>query len=51
MKTRVKAIIFDLDGILVEMPNVHYEILNKVFSLFEEQIGWEEHIQETLGLW
>jgi len=49
-KTQVSAIVFDLDGVLVEMPNVHYEVLNKVLSLFGEQIGWEEHVAFFNGL-
>ncbi len=50
MEKRIKAVIFDLDGVLVEMPNVHYEVLNKVLKLFGEQISWDEHIAFFNGL-
>ena len=50
MKNKIKAILFDLDGVLVEMPNVHYEVLNKVLRLFGEKIGWDEHTTFFNGL-
>lgn len=38
-----KIIIFDLDGVLVDMPGGHYEALNKSLALFGVRIGEEEH--------
>ncbi|MBM3261447.1 HAD family hydrolase [Candidatus Kaiserbacteria bacterium] len=48
MKT--KAIIFDLDGVLVDMPDGHYEALNKALRLFGVEIGRDEHMSYFNGL-
>jgi beta-phosphoglucomutase len=48
MKT--KAIIFDLDGVLVDMPTGHYEALNSALSLFGVKIEEEEHKDFFNGL-
>lgn len=47
---KIKAVIFDLDGVLVDMPNGHYEALNKALALFGAKIDWEEHISTFNGL-
>lgn len=47
---KIKAILFDLDGVLVNMPQGHYEALNKTLGLFGVQIGEEEHQQVFNGL-
>jgi beta-phosphoglucomutase len=49
-KTEYKAVIFDLDGVLVNMPNGHYEALNKALNLFGAQIDKEEHYKHFNGL-
>lgn len=46
----IKAILFDLDGVLVDMPEGHYEALNKALNLFGAKIEKEEHIQYFNGL-
>jgi len=43
-----KLIIFDLDGVLVEAKNIHYEALNK--ALGEYAISWNEHLSTYDGL-
>lgn len=45
-----KAIIFDLDGVLVDMPRGHYEALNKALGLFGTKIEEEEHFHTFNGL-
>lgn len=45
-----KAIIFDLDGVLVNMPDGHYEALNKALGLFGAKIEREEHDSYFNGL-
>lgn len=47
---KIKAILFDLDGVLVNMPKGHYEALNKALGLFGVQINEEEHRQIFNGL-
>ena len=46
----IKAILFDLDGVLVDMPEGHYEALNKTLSYFGAQISREEHQNHFNGL-
>lgn len=46
----MKAILFDLDGVLVNMPEGHYEALNKALRLFGTEIGREEHDSYFNGL-
>lgn len=46
----IKAVLFDLDGVLVDMPQGHYEALNRALSLFGVQIGEEEHQSHFNGL-
>lgn len=45
-----KAIVFDLDGVLVDMPVGHYEALNKALSLFGTKIEEDEHYNFFNGL-
>jgi len=47
---KIKAILFDLDGVLVNMPDGHYEALNKALSLFGATIGKDEHHSYFNGL-
>lgn len=42
-KQDTKAILFDLDGVLVDMPRGHYEALNRALSLFGSKIEEDEH--------
>ena len=44
----IKLIIFDLDGVLVEAKNIHYEALNK--ALGDYAISWNEHLSIYDGL-
>ena len=47
--SRVKLIIFDLDGVLVEAKNIHYDALNE--ALGEQYIiSWAEHLSTYDGL-
>jgi beta-phosphoglucomutase len=47
---KYKAILFDLDGVLVNMPDGHYEALNKALSLFGAKIERDEHHSYFNGL-
>lgn len=46
----IKAVIFDLDGVLVDATEWHYEALNKALNLFGIEIGKEEHLKVYNGL-
>jgi HAD superfamily hydrolase (TIGR01509 family) len=45
----IKLIIFDLDGVLVEAKNIHFEALNKALGK-KYAIGWNEHLSIYDGL-
>ena len=44
----IKLVIFDLDGVLVEAKNIHFDALNK--ALGEYAIDWNEHLSIYDGL-
>ena len=46
----IKAIIFDLDGVLIDATEWHYEALNKALGLFGHTIGRDDHIKIYNGL-
>jgi HAD superfamily hydrolase (TIGR01509 family) len=48
--TNPKAILFDLDGVLVDMPDGHYESLNNALRLFGVEIDRDEHMSYFNGL-
>lgn len=49
--TRIKAILFDLDGVLVDMCEAHYESLNKALEYHSFPIiDREHHIKDMNGL-
>ena len=49
-----KLIIFDLDGVLIEAKEIHYQTLNQAILLVTENInyviGWDEHLSTYDGL-
>lgn len=50
MENRIKAILFDLDGVLVKMPEAHYIALNRALELFGARIEEDEHYKYFNGL-
>jgi HAD superfamily hydrolase (TIGR01509 family) len=46
----IKAIIFDLDGVLIDATEWHYEALNKALGLFGYTIGRGDHNEIYNGL-
>ena len=45
----VKLVVFDLDGVLVEAKNIHYEALNEALGE-DYAISWNEHLSTYDGL-
>lgn len=45
----IKLIIFDLDGVLVEAKNIHYDAFNEALGK-KYAISWEEHLSVYDGL-
>ena len=52
MSTMIKLIIFDMDGVLVDARELHYEALNRSLSFFSDDyiISREEHLSTYDGL-
>ena len=52
MKYEIKAIIFDLDGVLVETKDLHFEALNKAISKFDDNfiINYQDHLSIFDGM-
>ncbi len=47
--SKIKLVIFDLDGVLVEAKNIHYEALNEALG-DKYAISWNEHLSTYDGL-
>lgn len=47
---KIKAIIFDMDGVLIEAKEWHYEALNKALQLFGFAISRYDHLTTYDGL-
>lgn len=47
---KIKAIIFDMDGVLIEAKDWHYEALNKALGLFGMEISRYDHLVTYDGL-
>tara|TARA_B100000886_G_C20398408_1_gene481481 strand:+ start:106 stop:735 length:630 start_codon:yes stop_codon:yes gene_type:complete len=50
LSSSVKAVIFDLDGVLVEAKDWHYEALNKALAIFGCEFSYDEHLTTYDGL-
>lgn len=46
----IRAVIFDMDGVLIDAKDWHYEALNKALSLFGYEISRFEHLTTYDGL-
>lgn len=46
----IKAVIFDMDGVLIEAKDWHYEALNKALRLFGYEISRFDHLTTYDGL-
>ena len=46
--SKIKLVIFDLDGVLVEAKNIHFEAFNKALGGYA--ITWDEHLSTYDGL-
>lgn len=50
MSNKIKAVIFDLDGVLVEAKDWHFDALNKALKIFGCDFSYEEHLLTYDGL-
>ena len=47
---KIKAILFDMDGVLIEAKDWHYEALNEALKLFGCEISLYDHLITFDGL-
>ena len=47
---KIRAVLFDLDGVLVDAREWHYEALNRTLGLFGYQIPRDDHLESFDGL-
>lgn len=47
---KIKAVIFDMDGVLIEAKDWHYEALNRALGLFGMEISRYDHLTTYDGL-
>lgn len=47
---RIKAVLFDMDGVLIDAKDWHYEALNKALGLFGLEISRYDHLTTFDGL-
>mgnify|MGYP004703732185 CR=1 FL=1 len=50
MNNKIQAIIFDMDGVLIDARDWHYDALNKALALFGMVIARHEHLSKFDGL-
>jgi beta-phosphoglucomutase len=50
MGTEIKAVVFDMDGVLIDARDWHYEALNRALSLLGYEITRYEHLTTFDGL-
>jgi len=47
---RFRAVVFDMDGVLIDARDWHYRALNEALGLFGAEIDYEEHLTRFDGL-
>jgi beta-phosphoglucomutase len=50
MERKIKAVLFDMDGVLIDAKDWHYEALNKALKLFGMEITRYDHLVTYDGL-
>ena len=48
--SKIKAVLFDMDGVLIDAKDWHYEALNKALGLFGMEISRYDHLTTFDGL-
>ena len=46
----ISAVVFDMDGVLIDAKDWHFRALNDALKIFGVEIGREEHLAEFDGL-
>ena len=46
----IKAVLFDMDGVLIDATEWHYEALNEALQIFGHSINRDEHVARFNGM-
>jgi len=47
---KVEAVVFDMDGVLVDARDWHFRALNEALAIFDAEISYEDHLSRFNGL-
>lgn len=47
---KIKAVLFDMDGVLIDARDWHFQALNEALTPFGYQIAYEKHLERFNGL-
>lgn len=50
MTSRIKAVLFDMDGVLIDARDWHFDALNEALGLFGVEISRNDHLSRFNGL-
>ncbi len=50
MTSRIKAVLFDMDGVLIDARDWHFDALNEALGLFGVEISRDDHLSRFNGL-
>lgn len=50
MSSDIRAVVFDMDGVLIDARDWHFRALNDALALFGAHITYEEHLERFNGL-
>ncbi|MDK2357688.1 HAD family phosphatase [Citrobacter freundii] len=48
--TQIRAVVFDMDGVLIDARDWHYQALNQILAMFGVAINHQDHLLEFDGL-
>jgi beta-phosphoglucomutase len=50
MQDSIKAVLFDMDGVLIDARDWHYQALNQALEPFGAEISYEDHLERFNGM-
>ena len=50
MSSRIRAVVFDMDGVLIDARDWHFRALNDALEIFGTHISYDEHLDRFNGL-
>ena len=47
---QIEAVVFDMDGVLIDARDWHYRALNDALAIFDAEVSYEDHLTRFNGL-